>query len=93
MLGAHIGDEAKSIALMLSHKLRQTGIDTILGPSGRSLRAQMRYVNSANIPFAIIIGEQEIQKNVVVLRDMTLGEQTELTFEDAVTKMREVEKA
>ena len=53
----------------------------------------MRYVNSANIPFAIIIGEQEIQKNVVVLRDMTLGEQTELTFEDAVTKMREVEKA
>ena len=37
--------------------------------------------------------EQEIQKNVVVLRDMTLGEQTELTFEDAVTKMREVEKA
>ena len=93
VLVAHIGDEAKSIALMLSHKLRQTGIDTILGPSGRSLRAQMRYVNSANIPFAIIIGEQEIQKNVVVLRDMTLGEQTELTFEDAVTKMREVEKA
>jgi histidyl-tRNA synthetase len=86
---AHIGNEAKSMALMLSHRLRKKGIDTILGPADRSLRAQMRYVNSVDIPFAIIVGEQELQNDVVILRDMTIGEQTELTIEDAIAKVKE----
>ena len=86
---AHIGNEAKSMALMLSQRLRQKGIDTILGPADRSLRAQMRYVNSVDIPFAIIVGEQELQNDVVILRDMTVGEQTELTIEDAIAKVKE----
>ena len=90
---AHIGDEGKSMALMLSQELRQKNIDTIFGPSGRSLRAQMRYVNSANIPFAIIVGEQEVQKDVVILRDMAKGEQTELTIEDAIAKVQETKES
>ena len=85
---AHIGNEAKSMALMLSQRLRQKGIDTILGPTDRSLRAQMRYVNSVDIPFAIIVGEQELQNDVVILRDMTIGEQTELTIEEAIAKVK-----
>ena len=76
------------MALMLSQRLRQKGIDTILGPTDRSLRAQMRYVNSVDIPFAIIVGEQELQNDVVILRDMTIGEQTELTIEEAIAKVK-----
>ena len=76
------------MALMLSQRLRQKGIDTILGPTDRSLRAQMRYVNSVDIPFVIIVGEQELQNDVVILRDMTIGEQTELTIEEAIAKVK-----
>lgn len=88
-LVVHIGNQAKLIALGLSQTLREKGIDTILGPSGRSIKAQMRYANAAKIPFAIIIGEEEIQKNVVVLRDMNAGAQNEFNIEEAIAAIQQ----
>ena len=78
---AYLGDEAKGEALSLASRLRSNGIWAVLAPAGRSLRAQLRYANSLGVPYALILGEDEIRRGAVVLRDMAKGEQREVPLQ------------
>lgn len=78
VLAAYLGDSAKKEAMSLSSKLRKVGIPAVLGPTGRGLRSQLRYASSIGATHAIILGDDELEKGVVVLRDMDKGEQEEL---------------
>jgi histidyl-tRNA synthetase len=51
------------------------------------LDKQLKYANKKNIPYVIIIGPEEARKNVVKLKDMKTGEQTELTIEQVIKKL------
>ena len=39
----------------------------ILAPAGRSLRAQLRYANSLSIPYALILGEDEMKRRIALV--------------------------
>ena len=41
-----------------------------MSSGSRGLRGQMRQANALNIPYALILGDDEIQKGEVVVRDM-----------------------
>ena len=41
----------------------------------RSLKAQMKYANKYPAKFVAIIGEEEVQQNKVMLKNMETGEQ------------------
>ena len=86
-LVAYLGDEAKESAISLASRLRSNGIGTILAPAGRSLKAQMRYANSLNIPYTLILGDNEIKNDSVVLRDMGRGEQREVLIKAVVEEL------
>ena len=72
---AHLGNEAKDIALKLATTLRHCGTSVIMGTSGRSLKAQLRQANNLNVPKVAIIGEDEVEAGTVVLRDMATSQQ------------------
>ena len=78
VLVAHVGDAAKASGLQLASELRRAGIAAVLGPP-RGLRSQLRYATSIDATHAVIIGDNEIANDTVVLRDLTQGEQTELS--------------
>ena len=59
-----------------------------LALGGRSLKAQLKQGNALRLPQAIIIGEEEIKRGSVVLRDMMRWEQVELPLEEVVTRFR-----
>ena len=40
----------------------------------------IRYADRQNTPYVIIIGDDEIQKGIAILKDMKTGEQTEITI-------------
>ena len=84
VLVAHVGDSANLEAIRLSSKLRQSGVAVVLGPAGRGLRSQLRYATSINASHALIIGDDEIQKGVVTLRDLARSEQREVTPDSLV---------
>ena len=84
VLVAHIGDAAKLEAMKLSSKLRQEGIAAILGPADRALRSQLRYASTVNATHAVILGDEELERGVVVLRDMARSAQRELSPDDLV---------
>lgn len=77
VLVAHIGDAAKASGIRLASELRRSGVAAVLGPP-RGLRSQLRYATSIDATHAAIIGDVEIAKNSVVLRDLSQGEQAEV---------------
>ena len=69
-LVANVGEDARIAALELSVRLRRAGVGVILGSGTRGLRGQMRQANALEIPFALILGDDEIEKGEVMVRDM-----------------------
>jgi histidyl-tRNA synthetase len=84
---AYLGDEAKETAISLASQLRSKGMGAILAPAGRSLRAQLRYANSLSIPYALIVGGDEMKRGSVILRDMAKGEQREVPIQGVAEEL------
>lgn len=61
-------------ALELCTLLRREGCAAICDTVGRSVKAQMKYADKINARFSCIIGEDELSKALVVIRDMQSGE-------------------
>ncbi|MDE2861814.1 MAG: histidine--tRNA ligase [Chloroflexota bacterium] len=83
----HLGEAATERAVALASDLRSAGLGAVLAPAGRSLRAQLRYANSMNVPYALILGDDELSRGVVVFRDMSRAEQREVPLENAPTAL------
>ena len=67
---ANAGASARLPALELASRMRRAGVGAILSSGPRSLRGQMRQANSLNIPYVIILGDDEISRGEVLIRDM-----------------------
>ncbi len=72
---AYTGDELKKEALKLAAQLRKGGSSVIMAMGCRSLKAQLRQANSLGTAYAVIIGDEELKKGTVILRDMTTATQ------------------
>jgi histidyl-tRNA synthetase len=72
---AYVEEEAKIEAMKIASEVRKAGIAVIMATGDKSLKGQLRQANSLGIPYAMILGEQEISRRNAVLRDMRSGEQ------------------
>ena len=82
-----IGEAAEGEALTLAEVLRNYGWAVDLGYSGNVAR-RMRRANSVNARVAVLIGEEEIARNVVALRHLDTGEQTEVPMDPSSSELR-----
>src|SRR3989344_2803388 len=75
-------------SLEVVQELRAAGIksDFCLGKKGVS--KNLEYASALGIPYVIIIGEDELKKNKVLLRDMISGTEQLLAVKDVVKKIR-----
>ena len=78
---ASLSDSASSQAFEIAFLLRQKGIATEAGLEGKSLKSQMKIANKMGAKYVAIIGDDEINKGVVTLRDMVSGEQESIDFQ------------
>jgi len=74
-------------SLELANKLREKGIPTDLYSKKAKLKKQLQYANNNNIPFVIIIGEDEIRNGKYILKNMKDGNQNLLTINEIINKM------
>lgn len=79
-----LGDEAKLKGLRVLAQLRQAGIPVDTDYEGKSLKGAMRRANDLSAKLVLIIGEDEINKGTVALKDMASGEQKEIKQEELV---------
>lgn len=69
----------------ITQTLRNKNINTDLYPdSQEKLPKQLKYANSNQIPFVLMIGPDEAAKNLVTLKNMQSGKQETLTLDQAV---------
>ncbi len=75
-------------SLIIADQLRKNNISTILYPvPTEKLDKQLKYANKKNIPYVIIIGPEEVEKKIVVLKNMKSGEQFKLSIDELVKQL------
>ncbi len=76
---ANIG--ASDDAFKLTAQLRNAGIAAECDVMGRSLKSQMKLSDKLGSKFTVVIGEEEIEKGVVKVKNMKTGEENETAIE------------
>ncbi len=75
VLCVNFGDKEALAALKLVGKLRKMGVKADFYPSTAKMQKQMKYANNRNVPYVVLIGEQELANNTFVVKEMAKGEQ------------------
>lgn len=83
-----IGDKARLYALGLAHNLRINGNSVAIDTLNRNLKGQMKYANKLATRYSVVIGDNEIEKGVVTLKDMKSGEQKEINASDLTKEIK-----
>ncbi len=80
--------EDLSPAITLATALRQAGIRTQLYTEQKKFKAKMNYADKLGVPYVVFLGEDEISANIVACKDMLTGEQTKLSFDETLARIR-----
>lgn len=83
----NVGQDARLFALELAAKIRRSGAGAILGNGSRALRGQMRQANALGVAYAVVVGDDEIQRGEVMLRNMADSSQTTVKTDDFLDRL------
>lgn len=82
---APLGAEQYPVAMKAVDELRRNGINADTDISERSLKAQMKYADKCGYKYVVVLGEEEVKKGVVTVKNMRTKEQKECSLEDLST--------
>jgi histidyl-tRNA synthetase len=80
--------EDLSPAVELATRFRNAGIRVQLYSEQKKFKAKMNYADKTGVPYVIFLGEDEIKDSVISCKEMASGEQTNLSFEDTLDRVR-----
>ena len=80
--------EEPAAAIAAATTLRAAGVRTQLYCEKKKFKAKMSYADKIGVPFAVLLGEDEINEGVVSVKNMTSGEQVKLTPTDAAAMIK-----
>ena len=84
ILVAGLGEAAKTKALELTKQMRDAGKRVIIDVMDRGLKAQFKYADRIGARYVAVIGDDELAKGVVSLRDMEKSSQTEVPADKVI---------
>lgn len=84
---AQLGDEAKKKCLPLIAELRERGVRTMGALGKGAIKTQMRLADKFKVPYTLILGLTEVREGTIIIRDMSVGTQVTVKFEDAVEQV------
>ena len=86
---AWLGDNAKDFGIKITKILRDAGIKTYVDFNSKGMKSHMKKADKLGVKYCIIAGEDEINKNVVILKNFLKRTQEELPFEKAMEIIKE----
>lgn len=84
-----MGEKAENAAVAMLHKLRANGVQVDKDYQGRKMKAQFKAADRLKAKYAIIIGDDELEKQVVHIREMATGDQFEVAITDVLKTLTE----
>ncbi|MDR0840356.1 MAG: histidine--tRNA ligase [Christensenellaceae bacterium] len=85
---AALGDAPRAAGFRLADELRQSGIKTEFDHVGRSFKAQFKFADKLHARFVAILGEDELERGSVKLKNMGTGEELLLPLADLAQAVR-----
>ena len=83
-----MSEEDISESLTIASSLRDAKINTDVYLDEAKIKKKMKYADKWNIPFVIIIGEEERQTKVYTLKNMKTGEQFKVSTEEIIATIQ-----
>jgi len=83
-----VNDDVRKETMKIAQELRAKGVAADFDIVGRNLRKQLDYVNAKNIPYAIVIGPNELKSKKLVLKDMKSGKESKLELEKIIKNLQ-----
>ncbi len=88
VLFINFGDKEALFSLKAIKALRAQGINAELYPDNAKMKKQMNYANKRNIPFVVLVGDNEMEANKFTLKNMIEGSQSLLDLEDLISSTK-----
>lgn len=77
-----VGKEAEKTAVQLVHTLRKSGVQADKDYLDRKMKGQFKAADRFKAKYVVILGEEELERDAALLKEMSTGEQTELQMND-----------
>ena len=84
VLFINFGDKEALFSLKAIKQLRAQGIRAELYPDAAKMKKQMTHANKRNIPFIVLVGDEELNSNSFTLKSMISGTQNRFQIEDLI---------
>jgi histidyl-tRNA synthetase len=84
----HIGDEAKRESMKMTDLLRKARIPLTQAIGIESLTEQMRFAESLNPPYLLIMGRKEALERSVILRERSTYTETSIPLDSLIDRLR-----
>ena len=78
----NFGDEETKYSMKAISDLRKSNIKVELYPDNVKIAKQFQYADKRGIPFVVIVGEEEMKNNQYSLKNLSSGEQRNVSFEE-----------
>ncbi len=85
---AGLGEEARIQAMLILAQLRNSGIICDTDYESKSLKGIMRKANDIGAKYMLIIGDNELRKSTVVVKNMSTGEQKDVPREKLIEELK-----
>jgi histidyl-tRNA synthetase len=84
----NFGEQEQKYCLQLLAKIRKAGINAELYPEQTKMKRQMAYADKKQIPYVILIGENEMKQDMMSVKSMRTGEQEEMSLDVFLQKIK-----
>lgn len=85
---ASMGEQAQEKAFCLVKSLRENGIIAELDHMERGIKAQFKYADKIGAKYVGVIGSDELAKGIIKIKNMSDGQETEVSFKNVVEFLR-----
>ncbi|WP_047984015.1 histidine--tRNA ligase [Ornithinibacillus californiensis] len=84
-----MGEQSKSEAVRIVHDLRINGIQVDQDYQGRKIKAQFKAADRYKAKYVLVLGEEELEKQIINVKEMATGEQVEVPLNQLIDTMKE----
>ena len=84
--------EDLSVPIKIANDLRNKGINTEIFLNDKKLKAKMKYADKLEIPYVIVVGEDEASSGIVKIKNMLTGNEKECKIEEIEQTIKNIEK-
>ena len=71
-----------TVPIQIATDLRKKGISTEVYLNDKKIKAKMKYADKLEIPYVIVVGEDEINSGIVKIKNMKTGEERETSIQN-----------